>query len=114
MVPTLLSLLLLTVSWAGRSTNRFYSLAQGGYHHHGGFLGGYDNFFRGNINNTQDSFSMKYDNLQGEPLNGEETHHQHKLSKPVLEEVDPRLLLEIPPGRNSSTFFLRKLLNAIQ
>ena len=116
MVPTLfsLSLLVMTVTWAGRSTTRFYSLAEGGFHHHGGFLGGYHNFFRGNVNNSQDNFSMKYDNLQGEPLGEEERHHQHKLSRPVLEKGDPRLLLQIPPGRNSSTFFLTKLLNAIQ
>ena len=105
------SLILLASAWAGRSTNMFYSLAGGGYHHHGGFLGGYHDFFRGNINNSQDSFSRRYENFQGEPLEEEKTHHIHKLRKPIIERIDPRLLIEIPSGRNSSTFFLDKLLN---
>ena len=104
--------LLITAGLCGRSTNRFYSLADGGYHHHGGFLLGYSNFFRGDINNSQDSFSRKYENDDGgDPLT---THNNLLIREPVLQEVDPRLLIQIPTGRNSSTFFLNRLLNEIQ
>ena len=113
MVPTLLSLLLLTVSWAGRSTNRFYSLADGGYHHHGGFLAGYYNFYRGDSDNSQDSFTNKYENYEGGQLE-DQIHHNRQVRKPALQDIDPRLLLQIPSGRNSSTFFLNRLLNKIQ
>ena len=110
-----LLLLLITGGLCGRSTNRFYSLADGGYHHHGGFLLGYSNFFRGDINNSQDSFSRKYEKHDGgDPLTDQETHNNLLIREPVLEEVDPRLLIQIPTGRNSSTFFLNRLLNKIQ
>lgn len=103
--------LLITAGLCGRSTNRFYSLADGGYHHHGGFLLGYYNFFRGDINNSQDSFSRKYEKDDGgDPLT---THNNLLIREPVLQEVDPRLLIQIPTGRNSSTFFLNRLLNKI-
>ena len=115
MILSCFSLIMLSTTMGGRSTNKFYSLADGGYHHHGGFLLGYDTFVQGNINNTQES--RRYEKFLGEPLGEEETlesHHNHKLRTPVLEETDPRLLLQIPTGRNSSTFFLNKLLNQME
>ena len=112
---TCLFFLLITGVLCGRSTNRFYSLADGGYHHHGGFLLGYYNFFRGDINNSQDSFSRKYENHHGaDPLTDQDTHNNLQIREPVLVEVDPRLLRQVPTGRNSSTFFLNRLLNKIQ
>ena len=96
---------------AGRTTNRFYSLANGGYHHHGGFLAGYHNFYRGNIDNPGDSFSNKYQTELWYQVPEDQTHHFHDLREPVFEEIDPRLLLEIPPNTNSSTFYLKKLLD---
>ena len=110
-----LCFLLITGGLCGRSTNRFYSLADGGYHHHGGFLLGYYNFYKGNINNSQDSFSRKYEKHDGGDLLPDQlTHNNLMIREPVLEQVDPRLLIQIPTGQNSSSFFLNKLLNEIQ
>ena len=39
----------------------YTSLPGGGFHHHGGFLGGYFNFFKGNKDNPADSFSERYE-----------------------------------------------------
>ena len=50
-------------SAGGRTTNKYTSLPGGGFHHHGGFLAGYFNFFRGNPENPADSFSDKYEDF---------------------------------------------------
>ena len=86
--------------------------ANGGYHHHGGFLGGYYNFFRGSSTNPRDNFSNKYDTGNGGEVDEEDVHHDHVIREPVFQEVDPRLLLTVPENRNSSTFYIQKLLDS--
>ena len=110
-IQVYLAVLAVCKNEAGRTTNRFYSLAGGGYHHHGGFLAGYHKFYRGNIDNPGDSFSNKYQTELGDQDIEDQTHHFHVIREPVFEEIDPRLLLEIPENTNSSTFYLQKLLD---
>ena len=45
---------------SGRTTNKYTSLPNGGFHHHGGFLGGYFDFYIGSRHNPADSFTLKY------------------------------------------------------
>ena len=75
MVITTFLLLLLNIflhlspALCGRTTNKYTSLPGGGFHHHGGFLGGYFSFFRGSRDNPADSFSDKYDGQDEDMLN---------------------------------------------
>ena len=46
---------------SGRTTTKYTSLPGGGFHHHGGFLGGYFDFYKGSRVNPADSFSEKYE-----------------------------------------------------
>merc|ERR1719312_728018 len=48
---------------SGRTTNKYTSLPGGGFHHHGGFLAGYFNFFKGSRDNPADSFSERYEEV---------------------------------------------------
>ena len=107
-----ISVLAISLSEQGRTTNRFYSLANGGFHHHGGFLGGYFNFYRGSAYNPADSFSNKYKTRNTDKDHQHQDQHSYSIQEPVFEESDPRLLLEIPPNTNSSSFYLQKLLDA--
>ena len=52
----------------GRTTNKYTSLPGGGFHHHGGFLAGYFNFYRGSRDNPADSFSDKYEDNINFPM----------------------------------------------
>ena len=109
-IKVYLLLMLFDNCFGGRTTNKFYSLENGGFHHHGGFLGGYFDFYRGNINNSQDSFSRKYKKHDGERhYDGE--HYIYKTRKPTFEKIDSRLLIPIPPNMNETTFYLEKLFN---
>ena len=45
---------------SGRTTTKYTRLPGGGFHHHGGFLGGYFDFYKGSRVNPADSFSEKY------------------------------------------------------
>ena len=53
--------LLLGQGTCGRTTNKYNSVPGGGFRHHGGFLGGYFDFYRGSRDNPADSFSDKYE-----------------------------------------------------
>ena len=44
----------------GRTTNKYNSLPGEGFHHHGGFLGGYFDFYKGSRDNPADSFSESF------------------------------------------------------
>ena len=44
----------------GRTTNKYTSLPGGGFHHHGGFLGGYFDFYKGSKDYPADSFSERF------------------------------------------------------
>ena len=44
----------------------YNSVLSGGFHHHGGFLGGYLDFYRGGSDNPADNFRDKYDDDNGE------------------------------------------------
>ena len=46
---------------SGRTTNKYTSLPGGGFHHHGGFLGGYFDFYKGSLDNPADSFSERFE-----------------------------------------------------
>ena len=109
-----LAVLAVSRSKQGRTTNRFYSLANGGYHHHGGFLGGYYDFYKGSSDNPKDNFSNKYETEKGGAEFEDETHHFHIIRKPVFEEVDPRIILDFETTTNtdSELFFLQQLLNS--
>ena len=99
-------------SLAGRTTNKFYSLENGGYHHHGGFLAGYKEFYRGNINNSQDNFSNKY--VKNSPAGTEDTsghHYIYRTRKPEFEQVDKRLLIPLQRNTSFNTYFLENLFN---
>ena len=53
----------------GRTTNKYTSLPGGGFHHHGGFLGGYFDFYKGSKDNPADSFSERYGDGAADLLN---------------------------------------------
>ena len=66
----MLSLLLGPVT-CGRTTNKYNSVPGGGFRHHGGFLGGYFDFYRRSRDNPADSFSDKYeDDAEDDKDNG--------------------------------------------
>ena len=61
-------------SLCGRTTNKYTSLTGGGFHHHGGFLAGYFNFFRGSRDNPADSFSHRYEEVAQDNIKGQLNH----------------------------------------
>ena len=83
----LITKILFGCSDGGRTTNKYTSLPGGGFHHHGGFLAGYFNFFRGNPDNPADSFSNKYEDYSDEGYNFDEVPIYSDVSEKYLQHV---------------------------